>query len=71
MQTYINTYYQKAINDIQSIPVEYMPNLLKIINIYKNNISNNTPQQSLEIAWKEANMGNTLPIENLWNDLDD
>ena len=65
-----NTLYTQAINEIESFPVEYIPNLLKIIKLYKDSLINIDQKKSFATAWKESQEGMTLPLESLWEDIE-
>jgi len=62
--------YKQLIHEIQDTPVEYLPNLLEIIRLFRESVTLKPAQASFRQGWKEALRGQTRPIEELWDGID-
>jgi hypothetical protein len=65
------TYLRQVLQEIRATPQEYLPSLLKIIRVYRQSIPLKPAEESFRQGWREALKGDTLPIEDLWSDLNE
>jgi hypothetical protein len=71
MERKTSDYRDELFQEIQATPVEYLPSLLNIVRSFRESISLKSAEASFEQGWKEAMAGETLPIEELWEDIPD
>ncbi|MFP4309199.1 MAG: hypothetical protein ACOC98_03720 [Thermodesulfobacteriota bacterium] len=64
-------YRDELFQEIQATPVEYLPNLLNIVRSFRESVSPKSAEDSFQQAWKEAMTGETISIEELWEDIPD
>lgn len=63
--------HRKQINyEIEKIPVEYHPVLLKMIRIFNESITLNPAEMGFKQGWQEAINGETYPVSELWEGID-
>ena len=61
----------KQINyEIERIPVEYHPILLKMVRVFNESITLNPAEISFKQGWQEVMTGETHPISELWEGID-
>lgn len=56
--------------EIEKIPVEYHPLLLRMVRVFNESITLNPAEISFKQGWQEAMTGETLPISELWEGID-
>ncbi|NEO24171.1 MAG: hypothetical protein F6J98_08205 [Moorea sp. SIO4G2] len=61
---------EQVIEEIQQTPQEYLPNLLQIVRLFRESVTQDTAEQSFRQGWQEAMTGNTLPVSQLWDGID-
>ena len=67
----VKTKYEKELTqEIKQTPVEYLPALLEIVRLYRKSVTLKSPEESFRQAWAEAMRGETLPLSELWKDID-
>ncbi len=71
MDTYQTTYTNLLVQEIKATPEEYLPALLSIVRIFRDTITLKPAEDSFRQGWKEAMSGETMPIDELWADIDD
>lgn len=59
-----------VIQEVDEFPPEYLPALLQMIRLMRESLAMKSPVESFRQAWKEAMTGETLPIAELWTDID-
>jgi hypothetical protein len=57
-------------HEIEQVPPQYLPQLFQIVHIYKESITKKACLDSFEQSWQQAITGNTMPISELWEDID-
>lgn len=62
---------EKVIQEVEKTPAEYLPNLLALIRIFRESVELKNAEDSFVQGWKEAKNGETRPISELWEGLDD
>ena len=56
--------------ELEGLPEEYFPLLLQMIRTYRENVLLKPAADSFRRAWQEAQAGETLPVERLWEGID-
>jgi len=69
MSSYQATYTDQLIQEIEAIPDEYLPNLLRLIRLFRESVTLKSAEDSFRQGWSEAMAGETMPVEELWVDL--
>lgn len=63
--------YKKQLQaEIEATPGEYLPVLLEIVRLYRQSVALRPAADSFRQGWHEAMNGQTLPLSELWQDLD-
>jgi hypothetical protein len=63
------TYMRQVLQEIRATPQEYLPSLLHIIRVYRQSVSLQPAEESFRQGWRETLTGDTLPIDDLWSDI--
>ncbi len=64
------TYKQQLQAEIEATPGEYLPALLAIVRLYRQSVALKPATDSFRQGWQEALSGQTLPLSELWQDID-
>jgi len=70
MATKLITYEEQLAYEIEKLPGEYLPNLLQIVRLFRESVTLKPAEDSFRQGWKESIAGETLPVSELWNDID-
>jgi len=70
MSTKATSYEKQLINEIKGTPQEYLPNLLKIVQSFRESVSLKPAEESFVQGWKEMKKGETMPVSELWEGID-
>jgi hypothetical protein len=70
MATKLITYEEQLAYEIEKLPGEYLPNLLQIVRLFRESVTLKPAEDSFRQGWKESMAGETLPVSELWNDID-
>jgi len=70
MGNYQTTYTDMLIQEINTIPEEYLPTLLGMVRLFRESLTLTSAEISFEHGWQEAMTGATIPVEELWADID-
>ncbi len=63
--------YSEQINqEIQQTPEEYLPALLKMVRLFRETVTLKPAADSFQQGWQEAIDDETLPLSDLWVDID-
>ena len=71
MSHYTSTYEKQLIHEIEAMPDEYLPALLGLIRLFRQSVTLKTAEDSFRQGWKEAQSGESLPISDLCNGIND
>jgi hypothetical protein len=63
-------YHQQVLDELESIPEEYFPFLLQMIRSYRESVLLKPAAASFRQGWKEAQSGQTFPVDQLWEGVD-
>lgn len=61
---------EQIVHEIHETPREYWPNLLQLIRVFRESVTLKPAEDSLREGLWEAMTGQTLPISDLWKDID-
>ena len=67
---YQTTYVEQISHEIEQMPDEYLPMLLKVILLFRQTVALKPAEESFRQGWQEAIRGETMPISDLWVDID-
>jgi len=70
MNSYHTDYTNQIIQEIETTPGEYLPTLLNIVRTFRESITIKPAVKSFQQGWKEAMAGETMPIKELWTDIE-
>jgi hypothetical protein len=70
MTTSTQQFRQQLLVELAAIPPEYLPFLLQIVRSFRESIVLKPAAASFQRGWQEAQGGETLPIKELWEDID-
>ena len=70
MIEYQKIYKKKLFQEIEATPEEYLPGLLNIVRSFRQSVALNPADESFRQGWKEAISKETLPLAELWEDVD-
>jgi hypothetical protein len=71
MSSYQTIYRDQLVQEIDETPDEYLPILLNLIRLFRKSITLKPAEETFRQGWQEAMTDETLPIEELWVDIDD
>jgi hypothetical protein len=63
------TYKEQLQEEINSTPGEYLPALLQIVRLYRQSVVLKPASDSFRQGWQEVMSEQTLPLSELWRDL--
>ena len=70
MATDISVYEEQLVREIKATPKEYLPNLLQIVRLFRESVTLKPAEASFRQGWKEALIGETRPVSELWEGID-
>ena len=65
-----STQRHQVVEEIDRIPLEYLPGLLRMVRAFRESVTLKTAEASFRQGWQEALDGDTRPVSELWDDLD-
>lgn len=61
---------KQFVREIRAIPIEYLPNLLQIVRLYRDSVALKPAEESFRESWRDALRGETIPVAELWEGID-
>ncbi len=61
---------QQLLAELEGLPEEYFPLLLQMIRTYRESVLLKPAADSFRRGWEEAQAGETLPVDRLWEGID-
>ena len=61
---------QQVLDEVERVPREFMPALLKMVQAFRESVALPTAENSFRQAWQEARRGETRPLSELWEGID-
>lgn len=68
MTPQISTYEEELVTEIRKTPIEYLPNLLEIVRLYRESVTLKPAEVTFGRGWEAAAAGETRPLDELWED---
>ena len=69
MATIDSTYRTQVLEEINKIPSEFLPALLKMMRAFREGVTLPSAEDSFHQGWHEAMTDQTQPLSQLWEDL--
>ncbi len=66
----VSVYERQLIHEIKETPHEYLPNLLQVVRLFRESVVLKPAEASFRQGWKEAMVGETQPVSELWEGID-
>ena len=60
------SYRKQVFAEVDAVPEEYLPLLLKMIRTYRESVDLKPAAESFAKGWQEAQAGETIPLKHLW-----
>ncbi len=70
MTNYQDMYTTQIDREIEQTPEEYLPMLLDLIRLFRQSVMLKPAEESFRQGWGEAMRGETMPLTDLWKDID-
>jgi len=70
MATSTQKYRKQVLAELESIPAEYLPYLLQMVKSFRESVELKPAAASFRQGWQEAMSGETMPVKELWEDID-
>lgn len=70
MATSVATYKEDILHELEEIPSEYHPIVLKMIRMFNKSIALQSAEESFKQGWAEALAEEIYPIDELWDGID-
>jgi hypothetical protein len=70
MNAYQTAYVEQIGREIDQMPDEYLPMLLKVIQLFRETVTLKPAEESFRQGWQEAMRGETAPVSDLWESID-
>ncbi len=70
MSTLLSKNQRQLLAELEGLPEEYFPLLLQMIRTYRESVLLKPAAESFRRGWEEAQAGQTLPLERLWEGID-
>jgi hypothetical protein len=61
---------RELLAELEGLPEEYFPFLLQMIRNYRESVLLQPAADSFRRGWEEAQSGDTVPVDRLWEGLD-
>ncbi len=66
-----STPYRRQIEEeMEKIPLEFLPSLLKLLTIFRETVTLPRAEDTFREAWKEAMLDQVHPVSELWKGID-
>ncbi len=62
--------HQQVLEEVERVPREFMPALLKMVQAFRESVALPTAENSFRQAWQEARRGEARPLSELWEGID-
>jgi hypothetical protein len=70
MQEFPVLYREQITTEVGQTPDEYLPMLLQIVRTFRQSVALKPAEESFRQGWKEMRANETLPISELWRNID-
>lgn len=70
MATANSLYRNQLLAEIDKVPGEYLPALIKMTQAFREGVTLPSAEDSFRQGWREALTGQKQPVSELWEDID-
>jgi hypothetical protein len=70
MPAKLSVYEEQLVREVRGMPEEYLPNLIRIVRLFRESVELKPAEASFRQGWKEALAGETRPVTELWKGVD-
>ena len=63
-------YRQRLIDQIEDVPEEYLPALLRVVSAFRESEALLPAEESFRLGWSEAQRGEARPVDELWSGIE-
>lgn len=70
MSVLLSEKQKQLLTELEGLPEEYYPFLVQMIRNYRESVLLQPAADSFRRGWQEAQGGETMPVERLWEGLD-
>ncbi len=70
MATAKSLHRTEVIEELDKIPSEYLPALVKLLQAFREGVTLPSAEDSFRQGWREAQADETHPVSELWEDID-
>jgi hypothetical protein len=70
MSVLLSEKQRQLLAELEGLPEEYFPLLVQMIRTYRESVLLRPAGDSFRRGWQEAQGGETLPVERLWEGID-
>ena len=70
MPTSAQKYRKQVVAVLEAIPADYLPYLLQMVKSFRESVELKPAAASFRQGWQEAMRGETMPVKELWEDID-
>jgi hypothetical protein len=70
MSALLSDRQRQLLAELEGVPEEYFPLLLQMIRAYRESVLLKPAADSFRQGWEEAQDGEALPVERLWEGID-
>jgi hypothetical protein len=70
MSIQTSVYEEQLVREIHETPLEYWPNLLQLVRLFRETVTLKSAEASFRQGWQEAMTGQTRPVSELWDGID-
>ena len=71
MSVQTSGYEELLLKEIHDMPREYWPNLLQLVRLFRESVTGKPAEASFRQGWQEALTGQTRPVSELWEGIND
>ena len=62
------SYHSQVLDELEKVPAEYLPSLLKMVQAFREGVTLTSAEETFRQGWQEAISGETRPISELWDE---
>ncbi len=66
----LSIYENQVLEEVRKTPLEYLPNLLQIVRVFRGSVSLKPAAVCFKQGWEEAQKGQTRPVSELWDGIE-
>jgi DNA-binding phage protein len=70
MDSKASPYRNQVLEELDKVPAEYLPSLLKMVQAFREGVTLTSAEDTFREGWKEAMSAQTHPVTELWDETD-